>query len=365
MANNKVQLADGSVLIDITDTTAVAEDVKAGKVFYGADGAKVAGTMINRGGDPDEIAQRIYPTGEVVLDSVTLIKNGAFYANTGMTKVSSDTVTEIQAAAFALCRNLTEVSFPNVTSVGVKGDSYGFTGCTFTGCPKLQKLYFPKLATITGSRTFGQQDTLAGGGVGSSSYPATIALPALTSLSAQAFRGNGGYWAAIDLGPGVSTLRTDQFYQGTFKRLILRRTAGVVSAPAADTIKYLSNVWVPSDLITSYQTATNWSTRYNAGTITLHAIEGSEYEDAYADGTPCPQSITNTLTNVTSSNTDTSVVAGEAYSATLTADAGYTISSVTVMMKRVDVTSTVYNSSTGVVSIAEVNGPIVITATAT
>lgn len=44
MANNKVQLADGSVLIDITDTTAVAEDVKAGKAFYGANGAKVVGT---------------------------------------------------------------------------------------------------------------------------------------------------------------------------------------------------------------------------------------------------------------------------------------------------------------------------------
>lgn len=43
MANNKVQLADGSVLIDITDTTAVAEDVKAGKVFYGADGVQAIG----------------------------------------------------------------------------------------------------------------------------------------------------------------------------------------------------------------------------------------------------------------------------------------------------------------------------------
>lgn len=44
MANNIVQLADGTVLIDITDTTAVAADVTAGKYFYGADGVKTPGT---------------------------------------------------------------------------------------------------------------------------------------------------------------------------------------------------------------------------------------------------------------------------------------------------------------------------------
>lgn len=44
MANNKVQLTDGSVLIDITDTTAVASNVEQGKYFYLASGIKVEGT---------------------------------------------------------------------------------------------------------------------------------------------------------------------------------------------------------------------------------------------------------------------------------------------------------------------------------
>lgn len=44
MANNKVQLANGTVLIDITDTTATTSDVAQGKYFYGADGIKLAGT---------------------------------------------------------------------------------------------------------------------------------------------------------------------------------------------------------------------------------------------------------------------------------------------------------------------------------
>lgn len=44
MANNKVQLANGTVLIDLTDTTAEAPDVMAGKYFYNAAGVKIEGT---------------------------------------------------------------------------------------------------------------------------------------------------------------------------------------------------------------------------------------------------------------------------------------------------------------------------------
>lgn len=48
MANNpyvnKVQLADGTSLIDISDTTATASDVLTGRYFYTAAGQKVQGT---------------------------------------------------------------------------------------------------------------------------------------------------------------------------------------------------------------------------------------------------------------------------------------------------------------------------------
>lgn len=53
MANtyvNKVQLADGTSLIDISDTTAVASDVAQGKYFYLPSGEKVAGTSTGGGG---------------------------------------------------------------------------------------------------------------------------------------------------------------------------------------------------------------------------------------------------------------------------------------------------------------------------
>ena len=41
---NRVELADGTSLIDISDTTAAAADVMQGKFFYSADGSKTAGT---------------------------------------------------------------------------------------------------------------------------------------------------------------------------------------------------------------------------------------------------------------------------------------------------------------------------------
>lgn len=45
MANSKVQLANGTVLIDITDTTANAGAVLSGKYIYTKDGVRTAGAL--------------------------------------------------------------------------------------------------------------------------------------------------------------------------------------------------------------------------------------------------------------------------------------------------------------------------------
>lgn len=48
MANqyvNKVVQSNGTTIMDITDTTATASDVLAGKYFYLANGGKVAGNL--------------------------------------------------------------------------------------------------------------------------------------------------------------------------------------------------------------------------------------------------------------------------------------------------------------------------------
>lgn len=76
-------------------------------------------------------------------------------------------------------------------------------------------------------------------------------------------------------------------------------------------------------------------------------------------------SITEMLTHVTSDNTEVSVADEGEFEATYTADTGYAVSNVIVMMGGEDVTTTAYTSATGVVSIASVTGDITVIATAT
>lgn len=73
-------------------------------------------------------------------------------------------------------------------------------------------------------------------------------------------------------------------------------------------------------------------------------------------------SITNNLSNVTISNTDTEIADNGSYTAVLSAALGYTLSDVTVTMGGVDVTSSVYDDCT--ITINTVTGDLVITAMA-
>lgn len=73
--------------------------------------------------------------------------------------------------------------------------------------------------------------------------------------------------------------------------------------------------------------------------------------------------ITNNLTNVTNSNSATSITENNSYNATLSANSNYELSTVTVTMGGSDITNSAY--SNGTITINNVTGNIVITATAT
>lgn len=82
----------------------------------------------------------------------------------------------------------------------------------------------------------------------------------------------------------------------------------------------------------------------------------------YGDGVVITYSITNNLSNVTSSNGSTIALQDSEYTASIIANDGYELESVTVTMGGADITATAYSS--GRISIPAVTGDIVITAVA-
>ena len=113
------------------------------------------------------------------------------------------------------------------------------------------------------------------------------------------FRGNSGL-TLLDLtytsgnGIGANTFYSDS----TFKTLILRSSTVV---PLSNTNAFSNatafrsggkggTLYVPSALISSYESATNWSTILGYTNNQILPIEGSIYETQYADGTPIPTS---------------------------------------------------------------------------
>lgn len=76
-------------------------------------------------------------------------------------------------------------------------------------------------------------------------------------------------------------------------------------------------------------------------------------------------SVTNNLTNVTNSNSASSVLEGESYSATLSVSPDYSLTDVQITMGGSNITSSAYNSESHEIYIASVSGNITITASAT
>lgn len=252
----------GTKQISITQNGTVTEDV----TNYAS--AEISVNVQGGGGfSADDIATGI--TGNIVLNEVTVIRKFAFNGQP-ITGVSGEDVLTINESAFDWCDNLETVSFPKLTTV--------ISNYAFRCVNALRVAHFPLLTSATGNGLFYQVN------FSSNNKILTVVLPSIESLGSTAFR--QGKFVAVDLGPKLSRLNSDTFYAGAYDAVILRNSSSVVSAATADTIGGLRDVWVPQALIAGYEAATNWSTRISGGYITLHAIEGSQYENIYADGTP-------------------------------------------------------------------------------
>ena len=160
----------------------------------------------------------------------------AFFGCTGITALNTPKVTSIDTNALYNVSALTKIYIPEVLSVG---------GYALRQCKKITRAYFPK-ATSVGN----------------------YALSRCNALS------------VADLGQ-VSTINGSVFVESyALKTLILRKSDGIVTLSATNAFTSTPfSTYVPSALIETYQTATNWSTLFTAGKCTFVPLEGSVYED--------------------------------------------------------------------------------------
>lgn len=89
----------------------------------------------------------------------------------------------------------------------------------------------------------------------------------------------------------------------------------------------------------------------------------SEDDNGNITATIIKFSITNKLTNVSNSNSAIQIDYGNSYSATITANSGYGITSISITMGGVDITSTAFNNNE--INISKVTGDLIISISAT
>lgn len=243
----------------------------------------------------DDIAQNIEPSGDITLGSgVTTVGNYAF-ANKPITSVSSSAVTSIRSSAFLSCTSLESVDFPNL------GNVYSYSSI-FSGCTALESVNLPKLTQL-GQYNFQNCTALK-----------TLHLPSCTKLNAYNFKGSGiitlvlpkynnsqATWQVFAEATNLLTIdmlgayvQQSMFTKSTKLSTIVLRSTSVLTLAninAFTSTPFASSgsggtLYVPSALISSYQSATNWSTILGYANNSIEAIEGSIYETQYADGTP-------------------------------------------------------------------------------
>lgn len=215
-------------------------------------------------------------------DSITSIGDYAFYYCSKLTAIDVPVVTSIGINAFEYCKALTAIDLPAATSIG----SYAFNSCT-----ALTAIDVP-VATSIDSNAFKACNSLT-----------AIELPVVNSIGNYAFQycvgltaidapvttsiGNYAFYAcnkltAIDL-PVVTSIGNNAFQSCNVLTTVILRNANSVctlkNTNAFTSTKIASGtgyIYVPSDLLSTYQAATNWAT---------YSAQFRALEDYTVDGT--------------------------------------------------------------------------------
>lgn len=344
-------------------------------------------------------------------DSITSIEAHAFYSDTGLTQVPSfvKNLTSIGESAFAYCSNM-EGDFVNtkITSLGAGAlahtnnlknvDIRNVVGITAT------TTNFTNMGNQTGTLRVGSFGRM----VSAYSY---VDFPTILLYKSVSDTGTSGMFIRLTtvtkviralgvISTSTAYIQTYGTTRGGLRFLELMSQpsgsanilsaytwstsndyahlgyVGVACTPAKiqASSSYVQKVYVgdgssrSSDeaVLALYQADSNW-TDYTSKLATWYDYNG-EYKWYY---------VTDVLTNCTNTNPDEwpHITRGEEYRTTIKANAGYTLQSVQVQMYQcedntatpdtpTDITSAVYNASTGDIYIQEVVGNVIITASA-
>lgn len=159
------------------------------------------------------------PSGDVILGNVA-IKDNAFRKKVRITSVSGG-ATSIGVESFRDCSNIASIMLPNIT---------GQVGAySIRDCSNLE----------------------------------VADLGSCTQINNQAFQNDHKFQTLI--------LRRTSL-------CVLQNSAAFTNTPMVGYNGLSGTIYVPSDLISSYKSASNWSSIFNEGHVTFTAIEGSIYE---------------------------------------------------------------------------------------
>lgn len=193
----------------------------------------------------------------------TLYGGDTFYGCTKLAEVNLPKAKTVKQQTFLNCKALTSISLPALTSLG-NADSKIFSGCT-----NLTNVELPSLASAITQDMFNGCTSLA-----------EIELPCVTSIGNTAFSECTAL-EKVDLGESCTALSGTNIFKNcmSLTTLILRcptmvtATIGVFSGATQ-----AKTVYVPSDLISTYEANSAWATLKTSCGVTFSAIEGSEYE---------------------------------------------------------------------------------------
>lgn len=265
-----------------------------GEVEVGGDGAELARSIVD-GTITEYVDEEItivrayafYYSGvsKVVIPNATQMGKSVFYKGNNLKSIDAPLVQSVEEYTCYQCGSLQEIDFSQITSVG----AYAFYKCTslreidfpkatsvagntFNGCSSVNNVNLPSLINVSsGSYAFRDMTSLK-----------SIKLPSLQTLGSYDFQGCTNL-ALVDL-PKVTAISSSCFFNcSRLETLILRKTDSIstlLNTGAFQNTLIKSGgtgyIYVPSALIDTYKSATNWST---------YADQFRALEDYTVDGT--------------------------------------------------------------------------------